>query len=55
MTGGKYSLWPKGKRRLKNRPIGFINAFWRDISDQNTILGLIPILFPVRDPMFRKI
>jgi hypothetical protein len=27
----KFTLWPSGKRRLKSRPIGLINAYWRDI------------------------
>jgi hypothetical protein len=30
----------------KSHPIGLTNAFWRDVSDQNTILGFIPIPSP---------
>jgi len=40
------------KRRSKNVPIGFINAFWGDILDQNTFSKLTLTLPPVGDPMF---
>jgi len=48
----KLLLWARGKSRLKNVPIGFINAYLRDISDQNAILGLNPILCLLRHTMF---